>query len=59
MTNLITVLVVLFLALFIVVYLLERFGPNVPNPKIEKLARYIIPLMALFLLLQGIRLLFF
>lgn len=56
MANLITVLAVLFFTLFIVVYLLERFGPKVPNEKITKMSRYIIPLMALLLLLQGIRL---
>ncbi len=55
MMNLITVLAALFLALFVVVYLLERFSPDVPNEKIAKLSRYIIPLMALVLVIQAIR----
>ena len=59
MMNLVTVLLVLFFTLFILVYLLERFGPSVPNKQIDKLARFIIPLMGLFLLLQAIRFFFF
>ena len=54
MANLFTVLVILFATLIVVVYLLERFGPNVPNEKINKMARYIFPLIALFMLLQAI-----
>jgi len=59
MGNLISILAILFLSLFVVVYLLERFGPSTPNEKITKLANYIIPLMALVLVLQAIRFFFF
>ncbi len=59
MANLITVLAVLFFSLFVVVYLLERFGPDIPNEKINKMSRFIFPLIGIFMILQAIRYFFF
>ena len=59
MGNLITVLAVLFFSLFIIVYLLERFGPDVPSEKITKMSRYIFPLIGIFMVLQAVRYFFF
>ena len=53
--NLITILAVLFLALFGLIFLLERFGPNMPNQTVMKLSKYIFPLMGVILLVQAIR----
>ena len=57
--NLITILAVLFLSLFIVVFLLERFGSGTPNPNVMKLSKYIFPLLGVVLLIQAIRMFFF
>lgn len=59
MLNLITVLCILFFSLFVVVYLLERFGPDVPSEKIDKMSRFIFPLIGIFMILQAIRYFFF
>ena len=59
MANLIIILGILFGALFVLVILLERFGSGAPDPKLQKLGRYILPLCGLLVLIQLIRYLFF
>jgi len=46
------ILGVLFLALIILVPLIERFGPRMSNEEQSKLSRYILPLLAVGLVLQ-------
>lgn len=53
--NLITILAVLFLSLFGLIFLLERFGPNMPNQTVMKLSKFIFPLLGVILLVQAIR----
>lgn len=55
MLNLISVLAVLFLALFIIVALLEKYAPRQSSEEVGKLSRFIIPLIALVIVLQAIR----
>lgn len=42
----------LFLALIIIIPIIERFGPKVSNENTNKMARYILPLVAILLILQ-------
>lgn len=42
----------LFLALIIIVPLIEKFGPRMSKEEIGKIARYILPLAGLLLILQ-------
>jgi len=58
MLNLITILLLLFLALFVVVQLLERFGKRHSQEDIGKMQRFILPLIGLIFLLQGLRYIF-
>lgn len=55
MLNLITILLVLFLALFVVVQLLEKYGKRHSQEELGKLHRFILPLIGLIFLLQGLR----
>ena len=59
MGNLLIVLGVLFLVLFIAVPLIERFGSRQSDGEISKMSRFILPLVALLLILQAIRHFFF
>lgn len=58
MTTLITILALLFAALFIVVKLTEKFGSS-DSESNAKLSRYIMPLVALLILAQIIKFAFF
>ncbi len=59
MGNLLIVLGALFVLLLLVVPLIERFGGKQSDRDISKLSRFILPLVALLLLLQAIRHFFF
>ncbi len=58
MTTLITILALLFAALFIVVTLTEKYGSR-DSEQTAKLSRYILPLVALLVLAQVIKFAFF
>ncbi|MBU1311719.1 hypothetical protein MN202_16235 [Rheinheimera muenzenbergensis] len=58
MTTLITILALLFAALFIVVTLTEKYGNRDPQ-QTAKLSRYILPLVALLVIAQVIKFAFF
>ena len=58
MTTLITILALLFAALFIVVTLAEKYGNRDPQHA-AKLSRYIMPLVALLIVAQIIKFAFF
>jgi hypothetical protein len=58
MTTLITILALLFAALFILVTLAEKFGNRDPE-QAAKLSRYIMPLVVLLILAQVIKFAFF
>lgn len=58
MSNLLLILVVLFVALFIMIMLAEKFGSR-DEAHTAKLSRFIVPLVALILLAQLIKMLFF
>ncbi|WP_019675102.1 hypothetical protein [Arsukibacterium perlucidum] len=49
MGNLLTILVILFISLFVLVTLLEKFGKKTEEQDLGKLARWIYPLMAVML----------
>jgi len=55
MINLLTILALLFATLFLIIALLERFGPRESSENIGKISRFIIPLIALLFVLQAIR----
>jgi len=55
METLLTILLVLFIALIVVVPLVERFGKPHGNEELSKITRWILPLMMLLLILQAIR----
>ena len=59
MGTLLTILLVLFIALVVVVPLVERFGKPHSNQEISKIARWVLPLMMLLLVLQALRHFFF
>ncbi|TQV84669.1 hypothetical protein FKG94_03865 [Exilibacterium tricleocarpae] len=59
MGNLLIILGVLFLLLIVAVPLIERFGGKQSDADISKMSRYILPLIALLLVLQAIRHFFF
>ncbi|MGS2716759.1 hypothetical protein ACVBE9_01180 [Eionea flava] len=52
---LITILIVLFVSLFLLVVLAEKFGKHHSEASVSKLSRWIFPLLLLLLLLQGLR----
>jgi Mn2+/Fe2+ NRAMP family transporter len=58
MTTLITILALLFAALFIVVTLTEKFGSR-DEQQTRKLSRFIIPLLILLVAAQVIKFVFF
>ena len=58
MTTLITILALLFAALFILVTLAEKYGSRDPE-QTAKLSRYIMPLVALLIVAQLIKYAFF
>lgn len=58
MTTLITILALLFAALFIVVTLTEKYGSR-DSEQTAKLSRYIMPLVVLLILAQVIKFAFF
>jgi cadmium resistance protein CadD (predicted permease) len=49
MGNLLTILVILFISLFVLVTLLEKFGKKTEEQDLSKYARWIYPLMAVML----------
>lgn len=55
MLNLVSVLAVLFLLLFIIVTLLEKYGRRHSPEDMAKWSRWIIPLIALVMVLQAVR----
>lgn len=55
MGTLLTILGVLFLALLIIIPLVERYAPKGEGRDYGNITRWIIPLMALILVLQLIR----
>lgn len=55
MLNLISVLAILFLALFVIVSLLEKYGRRHSSEEVSKLSRLILPLIALVIVLQAVR----
>lgn len=58
MTALITILALLFASLFIIVVVTEKYGSR-DTAKTAKLSRYIMPLVAIILLAQLIKMAFF
>ncbi|MDX1536975.1 hypothetical protein [Arsukibacterium sp.] len=49
MGNLLTILVILFISLFVLVTLLEKFGKKTEEQDLSKYARWVYPLMAVML----------
>lgn len=56
--NVLMILGVLFLALIVVIPLVERFGKKYSAEEVSKISRWVMPLMGLLLLIQGLRYLF-
>lgn len=56
---LITILGVLFLALFVVIPLVEKHGKKHSPEELSKLSRWIMPLMGLILVASLIKMMFF
>lgn len=46
------ILGVLFLALIVLIPLLERFSSGEPSPVVQKMSKYIFPMIALMLIIQ-------
>jgi len=57
--NIFVILGILFLALLVVVPLIERFGKRSSSAEAGNLSRYILPLLALLALLQTLKYFFF
>ena len=55
MLNLISIIVVLFAALAIIVPLLEKYGSEPSPEKLQKISRWIVPLIGLAIVLQAAR----
>lgn len=55
MTTLFAVLAILFISLFVMVYLVEKFGKRYSPESLSKMTRWIFPLLLLLLILQGLR----
>jgi len=53
--TLLIILAVLFVALIIVVPLIEKYGQKQSDESLHKLTRWIFPLLLLLLILQGLR----
>lgn len=58
MTNLFIILTLLFVALFVLVILAEKFGSR-DQAQTSKLSRYLMPLVAVILLAHLLKMLFF
>jgi peptidoglycan biosynthesis protein MviN/MurJ (putative lipid II flippase) len=52
---LLSILAVLFVSLFLLIFLAERFGKQESEASLSKITRWIFPLMLLLMLLQGLR----
>lgn len=55
MLNLILIIVVLFATLLIIVTFLEKRGTEPSPEKIQRLSRWILPLVAIALVVQGLQ----
>lgn len=55
MGTLLAILGVLFVALFILIPLVERFGKRYSSEDINKLTRWIFPLLLILMVLQALR----
>lgn len=55
MLNLISIILILFATLAILIPLLEKYGKEPSPEKLQTLSRWIVPLMALALVLQGFK----
>lgn len=55
MLNLFLIITVLFASLAIIVTLLEKYGSEPSPEKLARLSRWIVPLVALAIVLQAIR----
>ena len=54
MGNLLLILGVLFLALVIILPLVEKFGPKQTDKEVSKMSRYIFPLVGILMIIQTI-----
>lgn len=52
MPTIVIILAVLFLALFVLVTVLEKFGKRHSNEELNKITRFIFPLVAIVLVVQ-------
>ncbi|MDP4536114.1 hypothetical protein Q3O60_07940 [Alkalimonas collagenimarina] len=52
MPTIVIILAVLFLALFLLVTVLEKFGKRHSNEELNKITRFIFPLVAIVLVVQ-------
>ncbi|MDX3774223.1 hypothetical protein QE250_08870 [Chromatiaceae bacterium AAb-1] len=59
MGTMLAILGVLFLALFILVPLMEKFGQKSDNQQLNKITRFIFPLVVLLAVLQAVNYFFF
>lgn len=59
MGTLLMILGVLFLALFIIIPLVERYGKRHSPEELGKLTRWIFPLIMVLMVLQAVRYFFF
>ena len=59
MENLLKLLFILFVAIAVMVVVLERFGKPIDDEQQAKLSRWIIPLLAVLIIAQIIRHYFF
>lgn len=50
--TIVWILLVLFIALFIVIPIIEKFGPQISNESMGKMSRMIFPLIAILLITQ-------
>lgn len=55
MTNLLTILVVLFVALLVIVPMVERFAPRPTPEQTQRMSRWILPLVGLSLIIALIK----
>lgn len=55
MLNLILIITVLFATLAIIVTVLEKYGTEPSPEKLQRLSRWMVPLIALAIVLQAIR----
>lgn len=55
---LLTILGILLVALVVIVPLVEKFGPRMSGEELRKYTRFILPIVAIALMLQGLVFLF-